>query len=84
MYHFILALFSPLDLYLCKLMMMMMKNPVGEDDVKGQGRKIFQGWKLRLGKQWMLDLGSIFLFYLHSLLAHLVWESFCWGGANKY
>ena len=38
----------------------MMTNPVGEDDVKGQGRKIFQGWKLRLGKQWMLDLGSIF------------------------
>ena len=42
----------------------MMKNPVGEDDAKSQGRKIFQEWKLRLpqkiSNQWMLDQGSIF------------------------
>ena len=35
--------------------------------------------------RWILDQGSNFFpFYWHSLLAHLVSESFCWGGANKY
>ena len=51
---------------------------------KVKGGRFFRGgsWDSASNGSWIKV--PFFLFYLHFLLAHLVWESFCRGGANKY